>query len=95
MHTNERSIVAGVWRHILLAGLLVLPLLVLVVPRAASADAGEWRRCVDEAFADYNSCLMEGDSWFGRMICDLSWELDVALCTAERLGEIRGALNPE
>jgi hypothetical protein len=95
MHTNERSIVAGVWRHILLAGLLVLPLLVLVVPRAASADAGEWRECVDDAFAEYNSCLMQSELRLSRMICDLSWELDVVLCTAERLGEIRAALNPE
>jgi hypothetical protein len=93
MRTNERSIVKG-WHRIVLAGVLVLPLLVLVVPRPASADAGEWRECIDEAFADYNSCLMESGSRFSRMICDLSWELDAVLCTAERIGEIRGALNP-
>jgi hypothetical protein len=93
MHTNEGSIVMGIWRHIL-AGVLVLPLLALAVPQTASAEAGEWRHCIDDAFADYNSCLMESEAWLSRKICDLSWELDVVLCTAQRLGEINAALNP-
>jgi hypothetical protein len=94
MNFTQNGILQGVRRQVLAAGLLVLPLLALAVPRAVSAEPGEWRECMDASLLDYNECLMEAGTWFSRSICDISWQIDVLKCTAEAVGEIRGALNP-
>lgn len=73
------ALVAGV--------MLALALLALALPRAASA--GGWKECVDKATLEYNDCLMEGGSSFHLLLCDLDWEIEVAKCTAEVIGELR------
>lgn len=77
---------------VLLASVGLLAALLLVAPRDLSG-AESWKECVDGAFADYNSCLMESSSWFNRSLCDLNWELETAVCTAGQLGNIREAFN--
>lgn len=51
----------------------------------------DFSECIDDSFAEYNSCLMDSGGWFSRLICDLDWEADVAQCGAEQVGQIRGA----
>lgn len=76
----------------LLASAVVAALVVLARP-ALGAEAETFQECVDEAFAGYNACLMESDGWFHRKLCDISWELEVAVCAAEKVGEVRRAWN--
>lgn len=78
----------------MLAALGAAGALYLLVP-ADARGAEAWKECVDEAFAGYNTCLMNSGGWFERKLCDLDWELEVALCTAKAVGEIRNAWNGE
>ncbi|HEX6309426.1 MAG TPA: hypothetical protein VFZ69_14615 [Longimicrobiales bacterium] len=77
--------------RVLLASIGVVVALLLLLP--GRARAGDWKECVDDAFVDYNSCLMNSGGWFDRKLCDLDWEFEVALCTAKAVGEIRNAWN--
>jgi hypothetical protein len=87
-------VVIGSVRRLVVPALVMLSFISLGGPAAAEEwEAGTWRKCVDSATLDYNTCLMEAGSGFSRMICDVSWEIDVAVCTAKAIGEIRGALN--
>ncbi|HEX6132798.1 MAG TPA: hypothetical protein VFZ24_02370 [Longimicrobiales bacterium] len=79
--------------RLLLASIGVVVALLLLLPRGARA--GDWKECVDDAFLDYNDCLMDGGGWFERKLCDLDWEFEVTLCTALAVGEIRNAWNGE
>lgn len=83
----------GVRRYALVASLLVLSLVVLMTPRLSAQSRESWRVCVDNSLLDYNRCLGEAGTNFGRLICDLSWEFEVVRCTAEKLGDIRNAFN--
>ncbi|CAN5645349.1 hypothetical protein BH23GEM9_BH23GEM9_07200 [soil metagenome] len=82
-----------------LAGLIAVAVLALAAAPRSAAGAEEagpgtvWRQCMDGAWADYNSCLMEADGWLHRKVCDLAFELDVVYCTAKTAGEIRNAWN--
>jgi hypothetical protein len=82
---------SGRMRYVLAAIGLVVALFMLAPGDALGAKT--WKECVDDAFADYNDCLMESTSWFNRTLCDLSWELEVAVCTAAKLGDIKNAYN--
>ncbi|HSK20959.1 MAG TPA: hypothetical protein VK912_17520 [Longimicrobiales bacterium] len=75
-----------------LASVGLLGALFLLAPREAYG-AKSWKQCVDESFAEYNECLMETTSWFNRKLCDLDWELKVALCSAYIAGDIKNAYN--
>lgn len=77
------------------AALLVpgLALAAATMPRPAHAAEEDWKECVDEATADYNSCLVNAVGRWDRWLCDVNWELEVALCTAEAIGKIRDAAN--
>ena len=40
-----------------------------------------WRACRDEAWADYNECLMQDpDDWGNRTVCYWLWDFDAAYC---------------
>lgn len=89
MRTNVRTMGTTA-----LAGVLALAmLLVPAAPANAQEDDG-WVECMNESFAGYNDCLMESSGWFWRMLCDLDWELEVTECSAEAVGQIRGAYQP-
>jgi hypothetical protein len=86
--------------------LLVAMLLLggFVAPSALSAEdeesyvAGEaeedgpLKECLDAASKDYNTCLHEAGTRWSRLMCDVIYESDAALCWAEQLGKIRRAL---
>ena len=63
----------------------------ILAPRDLFGAAAGWKECVDDAFADYNSCLMESSSWLSRKVCDFDFEFDIAVCTAGALGDVRKA----
>jgi hypothetical protein len=77
----------------LLPGVLVAFLVAL--PAAGQERGDEPTReeyfadCIDRSLLEYNSCLMKSADDFSRLICDLSWELQVAKCGADAIGSIR------
>ncbi|HSJ07778.1 MAG TPA: hypothetical protein VK936_13825 [Longimicrobiales bacterium] len=74
-----------------LAVAVVVVMMVAVLATQASAQRSSYRECIDNSLLDYNSCLMDAATTFGKLVCDLSWELEVTYCTAKALGEIRNA----
>jgi hypothetical protein len=84
--------VGGTRMRVVLASIGLLAALFLLAPRDLHG-AKSWKACIDEAFLDYNDCLMESTSWFNRKLCDLNWELEVALCSAYIVGDIKNAYN--
>lgn len=47
---------------------------------ASPARAGDLRDCTNAAWADYNACLMETNSSWVRLGCDISFQAEYALC---------------
>jgi hypothetical protein len=70
---------------------LTLVTVSLVAPQRVAADGTEWRHCVDGAWGEYNGCLMESSGWFDRKVCDIAFQLDVVVCSARVIGEIKEA----
>jgi hypothetical protein len=60
-------------------------------PPPSSEEEGPVKECLDAASRDYNDCLMEAGTRWGRFMCDLIYESDAALCWSRQLGEIRKA----
>jgi hypothetical protein len=83
-------------RNALLFALLATVLLLAphALAGATSNPGTNWRECVDNSFADYNSCLMESSNWFHQKLCDLAFEGDVVWCTAKYIGEVKSAYDP-
>lgn len=73
--------------HAALVSLGLLAALFLLAPRDLHG-AKSFKECIDGTFADYNSCLMESTSWFNRKLCDISWEFEVAVCAAQKVGDV-------
>ena len=68
--------------------------LLLVSPDAAvAAEAGpgtEFRKCRDQAWSDYNECLMRApDSGSNRTACYIFWDLDNIGCDIDLLNPLR------
>ena len=80
--------------HALLFTLLVAAALLAPRPTGAQSLPGtEARLCTDDAWADYNGCLMESDGFFHRLTCDLAFEADVIWCSAKYGGQVKNAWN--
>lgn len=92
MSRRGEVIAVGTRMRVVLASIGLLAALFLLAPGSLSG-AKSWKGCMDEAFLEYNDCLMESTSWFNRKLCDLNWELEVALCSAYIIGDIRKAYN--
>lgn len=88
--TIERSVTDGIGAA--LSALLLLGVMLLTNAQQANAQE-DFSECVDGAFAEYNSCLMNSTWWLSRTICDLDFEADVVRCGAEQVGQIKGALQ--
>lgn len=73
--------------HAAIISLGLLATLFLLAPRDLHG-AKTFKECIDDTFVDYNACLMESTSWFNQKLCDLSWEFEVAVCTAEKIGDV-------
>lgn len=76
-------------RRMMIAALVLVAALLALAPRDVRGQT--WKDCVDGSFAGYNECLTGSSGWFDRKLCDISWEFEVALCTAQAVGEIRHA----
>src|SRR5688500_1407679 len=61
-------------------------------PEYAEED-GPLKDCLDKASKEYNACLHEAGTSWGRWMCDVIYESEVTLCWAEQLGRIRKAFN--
>jgi hypothetical protein len=72
----------------LIASVGLLAALFLLAPRDLHG-AKTWKECIDGSFASYNACLSSSDSRFERFLCDVAWELDVAVCTAKAVGDVK------
>ena len=62
-------------------------------PPEYTEEEGPLKECLDNASKEYNVCLTEAGTWWGRTMCDVIYESEVALCWAEQLGKIRKAFN--
>jgi hypothetical protein len=82
---------AGALRWALCA-LVLSAALLAVAPRDLYGEKS-WKECVDDAFVDYNRCLMSSGGWFERKLCDLAFEFEVTRCTAVAIGDIRKGYN--
>ena len=60
---------------------------------AEAAVAKTLEECVDGEWADYNSCLMNAGTSWGRKMCDIYFQAGVALCAAKYAGEVKTALE--
>lgn len=90
-HTTRTTGMRGRAR---MATLFALPMFLLapLAARTAHAETAESSEsgpagtdfvvCHDQAWADYNSCLMRYDSSWEKKLCDLAFEADVAWCAA-------------
>ena len=54
--------------------------LVATGPEVAEAEKSPLRTCTDAAWANYNECLMESDSWFHRQGCDFDFMMSYERC---------------
>jgi len=88
MSAREKVTGVDMRLRVLLASIGLLAALFLLAPRDLHGD-WTWKECIDESFADYNGCLSATDSRFEQFLCDLAWELDVAVCTATIFGDVR------
>lgn len=79
--------------HAVLVSLGLLGALFLIGPPDLRGEKSFFSQCMDDAFADYNECLMDSSSWFSRKLCDFSWEFDAAYCTAAAIGDVKVGYN--
>jgi hypothetical protein len=92
MSTPTKVMGRGTHLRVLIAAVAVIAAFMLLAPRPAHG-AVTWKECVDKAFAEYTSCLMESTSWFNRKLCDFDWEIKTTICSAYAIGDIRKAYN--
>ena len=72
-------------------GLGVLALIAFLTPAANAEESGpgtEFRECRNQAWADYNECLVESTSRWGRAMCDVAWDLDNIGCDVELMKDL-------
>jgi hypothetical protein len=58
----------------------ICAMLYVVPTRVRGAVEADLKKCMDNAWAHYNSCLMSTESEFVKRMCDLRFVLDVAFC---------------
>ena len=102
MRTGLRSVLRTRGWSVVVAVLLVGGLL---VPSSLIAEGDEpyppeyaeeevpLKECLDKASKEYNACLHEAGTPWGRLMCDVIYESEVTLCWAEQVGRIRKAFN--
>ena len=73
LHRSRRSTHA-------LAGLAATAALLLLHPDGGRAEKSPLRTCTDNAWSEYNDCLMETDSSFFRKGCDFDFMLTYEAC---------------
>lgn len=69
-------------RSLLLGGVLLVLAALAAAARPAAATTSPLRTCTNAAWADYNDCLMETDSWWVRKGCDIAFEAEYVRCYA-------------
>ena len=76
----SRSLVVRVLVFVVLAG---------VMTSLASAETvlARHKACMDEAWKEYNTCLVESD-WLGDFKCDRGFEINEAACDLELLAAL-------
>ena len=94
LRTRGWSVVVAV---LLMGGLLAPSSLIAEgdesYPPEYAEEEGPLKECLDKASKDYNDCLVEAGTAWGRLMCDVIYQSDTALCWAEQLGKIRKAFN--
>ena len=98
MRKELRRATRGLWGWSVVAALLVggfvAPATVRAEDDAYYSDAyaeeeGPLKECLDNASKEYNSCLYEAGTRWGRLMCDLIYESETALCWAEQIGKAK------
>jgi hypothetical protein len=63
---------------------LLVPVLTLTAAGPAVAmsesEAYEGTDCMVETYALYNACLVSADTVFGRLLCDVAFEINALVC---------------
>jgi hypothetical protein len=72
-----------------LAALPLLALLLFAPSPAPAAQAGDLSTCTNQAWAEYNDCLMDASAEWMRTGCDVGFSAEYALCWAKYLGGIK------
>lgn len=72
----------------LLVSVGLLAALFLLAPRDLHGG-WSWKDCIDDSFMGYNSCLSGTGSRFEKFLCDVSWEIEVVVCSAKAAGNVR------
>lgn len=88
--SGQGNVIGRGTRLLVVLALGLAATLFLLAPRSLEG-AESWKECVDDAFLEYNACLMESTSWFNQKLCDFNFELEFALCSAYIVGDIKNA----
>lgn len=88
--SGQGNVMGGGTRLLAVLALGLAATLFLLAPRSLEG-AESWKECVDDAFLEYNDCLMESTSWFNQKLCDFNFELEFTLCSAYIVGDIKNA----
>ena len=86
MHNRISTARRGV-RHLALAVAAVASVAAAHVAVSAQQEQGpgagtQFIACTDQAWADYNKCLVDAGGPFSRKLCDLAFEADIIWCAA-------------
>lgn len=72
---------------------IITLMLIALSWKPARAEVATLKECMDATWADYNTCLMEAGTKWGRKLCDIYFSADAALCTAKYIGEFKEGLS--
>ena len=82
--------ITAVLVRLLRTGAVAAALLALAaIASPAHAVESDLRACTNEAWADYNACLMETNSWWVQKGCDIAFQAEYLHCWAEYYADIR------
>lgn len=84
--TNERA--GATHRRFLLGAALLMAVALAVPQRAEAAAEADYKKCFDDAWAEYNSCLLDAATKFQRLTCDIFFEADAVICGAKFVGVV-------
>jgi hypothetical protein len=79
---------APILRGAMLGALAAVLLLAEPSPGAAQGAGTQYFACRDQAWADYNTCLVGSSSKLGQFACFVAWDLDNVHCDVKLIKDL-------